>query len=334
MHTFLRHARSLVILVTAVSGYNSPRYIFWAPTSSSSAQNDWGILPSTSNRRAALAHIAAITATLSMPKPARSAGGGTTSQSQISLEARLLENSLSPPSYGMESSDIFYPPSFLGNWKVVSKTVDINAPCGYELFTGGKAGYDNAYKTQVAGGDALEYKARFVSRSEGDESVGGTYNIVADREYNAREIAKAAMGSFSVIDTPVATPNRYSCLLAPPDGSSNLISVDILAIGRRSAEVASLSPDKFICAEFVRQIVSPVQRSNPNGIPVSPLSVKEIETISMYNTVNKDKIECRQRTATYLVPSQTDPIAFRKWQMSQGQPVDVRCYDVTYTRAT
>jgi hypothetical protein len=313
----------LSLRVAVVSSYN-PFISNKAPVVLPSLrQTDGGII--TSTRRTALAHIAALTATLSIPNPAISVDG--TSQLQLSLEARSVENSLSAPPYGMEATDIFYPPSFLGNWKVLSRTVDIIAPCGYELFTGGKAGFDNAFKAEVTGGDALEYKARFVSRSEGSDS-GETY-IVADREYNAREIAKAAMGSYSVIDTPIATPNRYSCLLAPPDGTSNLISVDILAIGRKTDPI---SPDKFVCAEFVRQIVSPVQRSNPNAPPTSPLSVKEIETISIYNLKNEDKIECRQRTATYLVPSQTDPVALRKWQLSQGQPVDVRYYDVIYTR--
>lgn len=275
-------------------------------------------------RRTALAHIAALTTALSVPTPALSAYD--TSQSNFSLESRSVENVLSAPPYGMEATDIFYPPSFLGSWKVLSKTADVSAPCGYELFTGGKAGFDKVFKAEVIDGEALEYKARFVSRN--DRDIGEFY-VAADREYNAREIAKAAMGSYSVIDTPVATPNRYSCLLAPPDGSSNLICVDILAIGRKTDPT---SEGKFVCAEFVRQIVSPVQRSNPNATPISLLSVKEIETISVYNFQNENKIDCRQRTATYLVPSQTDPIALRKWQLSQGKPVDVRYYDVTYTR--
>merc|ERR1712127_708873 len=93
------------------------------------------------------------------------------------------------------------------------------------------------------------------------------------------------------------------------------------------------SSGRFVCSEFVRQIVSPAQRNNPNAPPVPPLSVKEIETITIYDMVGEDKIQCRQRTATFLVPSQTSPIAFKKWQMSQGRPVDVRYYDVTYTRA-
>lgn len=319
---------TLVLLATASAYSTSP--LRKAPPAATKIPNDGGInqqLRKPSDRRAALAHIAALTTALTISdQPAYSTD--TTQSQQIGpLEARSFENSLAPPPYGMETSDVFYPTAFQGGWKALSKTVDIIAPCGFEVFTGGKAGYDNAVKTEVTEGNDLEYKARFVTLSGGD-NAGGTY-VAADREYNAKEIAKAAMGTYSVVDTLVATPNRYSCLLAPPGGTNNLISVDILAIGRKSEPVSS---DKFVCSEFVRQIVSPAQKNNPNAPPVPPLSVKEIETISIYDVVGKDKIRCRQRTATFLVPSQTDPLAFKKWQVSQGKAVDVRYYDVTYTR--
>jgi len=294
----------------------------------SAQENAFSQLQVPSNRRTSLAQIAALTTALTTAnQPAYSSDA---TQLQSTLEARSAENSLVPPPYGMEASDIFYPPSFLGSWKALSKTTDIIAPCGFELFTGGKAGYDNAVQTEVKEGNDLEYKARFVTLSGGEGGSGSTY-IAADREYNAKEIAKAAMGTYSVVDTPVATPNRYSCVLAPPGGTNNLICVDILALARKAEPVSS---EKFVCSEFVRQIVSPAQRNNPNAPPVPPLSVKEIETISIYNVVGENKITCRQRTATFLVPSQTDPLAFKKWQLSQGKPVDVRYYDVTYTRLT
>ncbi|KAL7521636.1 hypothetical protein ACHAWX_006309 [Stephanocyclus meneghinianus] len=250
------------------------------------------------------------------------------------LEKRLIENSLGPPPYGMDATDIFYPTYFQGSWKAASKTCEIYAPCGFELFPGGMSGYNNAVQKEIKEGEALEYKARFVKRSSGGDN--DSFYIAADREYNAKEIAKAAMGSFSVVDVPEATPNRFSCILAPPEGSGgSLISVDILAIARK---YENESPNKFCCSEVVRQIVSPASRSNPNAPPTSPLSVKEIETISVYTVDSFEdasmvkEIKCKQRTATFLVPSQTDPKAFQMWQMSRGQPVDVRYYDVTYSR--
>jgi hypothetical protein len=244
------------------------------------------------------------------------------------------------------------------------------APCGYELFGGGKIGYDATYQREVVDGNALEYRARFVkstmssssSSSIADNDDGGvpSFAVVADREYNAREIAKSAMGTNSIVNTLIATPNRYSCVLAVND-AGGLISVDILALGRRvegeddgtrrtttSTNRGGVGDEaggrRFVCAEYVRQIVSRARNNNNNGSDggggaamssssSSPLSVKEIETISIYDIIDENTIRCKQRTSTYLVPSQTDPNAFRRWQMSRGNAVDVRKYDVTYTRA-
>lgn len=317
---------SLALPAATISAYSSPRRNRVQPSASKVAREEGSIFQIPSDRRAALANIAALATSIAISQPAFSAD--TTSQSQAILEARSAENSLAVPPYGMEGSDIFYPPSFLGTWKVLSKTLEVNAPCGYQLFTGGQAAYNSTVQSEITDGKDLEYKARFVTETGGEESGGGTY-IAADREYNAREIGKAAMGAYSIVDTATATPNRYSCLLAPPGGADNLIQVDILALARKSEPVSS---EKFVCSEFVRQIVSPAQKNNPNAPPVSPLLVKEIETISIYKIIDKDNFSCRQRTATYLVPSQTDPTAFKKWQLSQGKPVDVRYYDVFFTR--
>lgn len=272
------------------------------------------------NRRAALVQIALLSSTPCL-LPANAAGN--------ILEARLQENSIDRPPYGMEATDtdIFYPSYFLGKWRAASKTLDIQAPCGFQLFAGGQAGFDSVTQKEVIEGDVLQYEARFITQSRGDDA--STSYIAADREFNAVSIAKAAMGSYSVLDVPIATPNRFSCVLGPPDGS-NLVSVDIIAISRKQE---TLSDGNFACSEVVRQIVSPAKKNDPNSAPIPPLSVKEIETISVYTKLDDNKIQCRQRTATYLVPSQTDPIAFKKWQLSQGKSVDVRCYDVIYSRA-
>jgi hypothetical protein len=74
-----------------------------------------------------------------------------------------------------------------------------------------------------------------------------------------------------------------------------------------------------------------------------PMILKQIETASLYRLVqppeqrgndNKNNmiIQCRQRSATFLLPSQQDPVALRLWQMARGRPIDVRFYDVTYSR--
>eukprot|EP01082_Thalassiosira_pseudonana_P007944 g6697.t1 g6697 contig23:1041198-1042354(+) len=319
------------MMLAVVSAYNPPLPSQRLKTSLSSTPPDVPFA-NQPNRRKALTHIASL-ATVGFAGLPAVAADSTSVVSNPILEARSIDNLLTPVPYTMEASDIFYPSCFQGSWNALSKTTNIYAPCGYELFTGGKVAYDNAVQKEVKDGDTLQYRARFVTQST-NENDTGTY-VAADREYNAKEIAKAAMGSYSIVDVSTATPNRFSCVLAPPEGSdAGLVAVDILAIARKTEPITS---NKFVCSEVVRQIVSPASKRNPNAPPTSPFSVKEIETISVYTIdgvvdENTKKIKCKQRTATYLVPSQTDPMMFKMYQASRGQPVDVRYYDVTYTR--
>lgn len=238
------------------------------------------------------------------------------------LEARVTENVLSPPPYGMEATDIFYPSWFQGTWLVSSKTIGIQAPCGIPLF-GGNATFERAQRDI---GTTLTYEARFV--------VGDSHGqIIADREYNVNSIAKAAMGQFSVIDIPVATPNKLSCILVPK-GSSQMLQVDLIALNRRQETISEV---QFDCSEVTREIVAPVNNNNNNAVPTGSTSapiLKEVETTSLYSYIpSKNEIRCQQRSATFLLPSQTSPIAYTIWEAARGRPIDTRFYEVRYTKA-
>jgi hypothetical protein len=81
--------------------------------------------------------------------------------------------------------------------------------------------------------------------------------------------------------------------------------------------------------------VSPVAGGDDDGravvSPRSPPLLKKIETTSLYTLVGAE-VHCRQRSATFLLPSQQDPMAMKLWEMSRGRPIDVRFYDVIYTK--
>lgn len=255
------------------------------------------------------------------PSPASAA----TSQLPIGLiEARVTENVLSPPPYGREDADIVYPDWFRGTWSVNSECTSVEAPCGIPLF-GGNSTFAKA-KEEVGEANALRYRARFVEGSSG---------TIADRDYNVREIVKQAMGENAVQDVSLATPDKFSCLLAPA-GAGQVLSVDLLTLARRQENIDA---KHFHCAEVARQVVAPIDQSKPQmtALPTQQPSsktvlLKEIETASLYTLEDDDKVRCLQRSATFLLPSQQDPLAQQLWQMSRGRPIDVRFYDVTYTR--
>lgn len=192
------------------------------------------------------------------------------------------------------------------------------APCGVAFFGGNRT-----YAAAIADKGlerALRYESRFLSSPSASET--GT---IADREYNVKSIARIAMGVNSVVDISLATPNKFSCLLLP-DGAPSMMTVDLLVLNRRQEKI---DDTHFDCSEVVREIVSPVDK----GVSRKTSTVlKEIETTSLYTLKEDGSVSCRQRSATFLLPSQDDPMALQMWQATRGRPIDVRFYDVRYTR--
>ena len=260
------------------------------------------------------------------------------------LESRVDGNVLSPPPYGMETGDIVYPSWFRGTWRVSSTTRSVQAPCGILLGFASNATYDAAMADV---GTALQYECRFLATAttpttddndnnkNGEDAAAG---CIADREFNVRRIAQAAFGSLNcVLDIPLATANKLTAILAPP-GAPQPFQVDLFVVNRRQETVSST---QFDCSEVVREIIVAAGGSGGNNPTTTTATtaprpvLKEVETTSLYTyDAASDSVACRQRSATYLLPSQTNPLQFRKWEMAQGRPVDVRYYDVLYTRKT
>lgn len=203
----------------------------------------------------------------------------------------------------------------IGNWKVRSETKDVQAPCGVALF-GGNSTFNKAYSDI---GNVLKYESRFLSDSSG--------RVIADREFNVKSIVKVVMGENSVVDVSIATPNKFSCLLAP-NGSPTILAVDLFVLNRRQENIGQ---NNFDCSEVVREIAAPVDRPKPQQQQAEIL--KEIETTSLYTYhPEKDEVRCTQRSAAFLLPSSQSEMAMRMWQLTRGRAIDVRFYDVLYTR--
>jgi hypothetical protein len=242
------------------------------------------------------------------------------------LESRVTENLLSPPLYGMEGPDVFYPAWFAGTWSVDSVSTSVEAPCGIALF-GGNRTYEAALK-EIGTNKSLLYESRFVAATT---AAGDNQVVTADREYNVKSIAKAAMGPNSVVDIPLATPNKFSCVLSPM-GSPSLLRVDLITLNRRQE---TISDTQFHCSEVVREIVAPIGLQ-PSAAAANPI-LKEVETTSLYTYEPNAKkgdpcIRCRQRSAKYVLPSQENELQMYMYAKTRGRPVDVRFYDVFYTK--
>jgi hypothetical protein len=251
------------------------------------------------------------------------------------LESRVIENVLSYPPYGMELSDIYYPSWFYGTWDVASTTTSVQAPLGISVF-----GTNATYQAALAEvGTTLRYESRFIDIGGGagnptnDNST--TPTVIADRGYNVQSIATAALGRNSIVDLPYVSANKLTAILSPI-GSPNPIRVDLFTINRRQE---TIDENHFHCSEVVREIVSSIgnkdKNSSSRGTTTSTI-LKEVETTTLYTLMvgknNDITIQGRQRSANFLVPTQNDAQSFRLWEMTRGKPVDVRFYDVLYTK--
>jgi len=242
---------------------------------------------------------------------------------KLLLEIRLEQNLMTLPPYAMESTDVFYPSYFYGTWDVTSTLSSVEAPCGEVLFGG-----DTRLQKAIGDiGSTLTYRSRFIQ--------SGDSRIIADREFNVQEIAKASMGDASVLDIH-ASSNLVSCTLYPK-GSDQILHADLVILARRQENTNETT---FTCSEVSQQIISTVEENEAKirGGFTTPnyknRQLKQIETISTFTSQNTttEQIHCIQRTATFLVPSQQDPIALQLWQATQGRPIDVRFYTVLYSK--
>ena len=288
------------------------------------------------------------------------------------LESRVVENVYSYPPYGLECADIYYPSWFSGTWQVASTTTSVEAPLGRAFFApNNNATYQAAldeigttlrYESRFIIASAMDAggsrRSSSVSSSNGNNNysndddddngpsitptLSSASTVIADRGYNVESIATAALGRNSVVNLPLVSANKLTAILAPL-GAPNPLRVDLFTVSRRQEYV---NATHFHCSEVVREIVSSIGNSkdgNANGRSSSttssmPTILKEVETTTLYTLVttndpkNPYTIRGRQRSAKFLVPTQNDAASFRLYEMTRRQPVDVRFYDVVYTK--
>jgi len=207
----------------------------------------------------------------------------------------------------MTAPDIFYPSWLTGRWSASSTTTSVTAPCSIALF-GGQRLYERAV-AEI--GSSLEYECRFVPYEGG---------AVADRAFNVESIARASMGTLSV-DQIDATPNKIHSVLKPKD-SGGRFTVDILIEGRTTETIGST----FVTDEIGTNVLKSEFKDQANLV-----SLKRVETISSYELVENGLVMGKQKTITFLEPS-NDPTSRETtfFMMSNGRAVDVRTYDVVY----
>jgi hypothetical protein len=196
--------------------------------------------------------------------------------------------------------------------------VGVIAPCGEKLF-GGPGSFEAA---QGLVGGVLEYETRFV------RSAGTTGGVISDRAFNVEKIATAAMGPGAVLECSTDGINFVGTTLRPSGGDGLVFAVVMATLARSSSLLESSTgfPSIMYASELVRQTVR-LDGDTATSLRAPRSQSKDINTVCAYELgPDQDSFTAIQRTATYLL--RTDPRVID----TGGAAVDVRTYELTYTR--
>ncbi|WP_234488607.1 DUF6816 family protein [Oxynema sp. CENA135] len=218
----------------------------------------------------------------------------------------------SKPRLQLAKGDLVYPNWMEGTWEVTSTLLEQYAPLAPEIVTPGFEKNKRFLKKPVT------FKVKFspeesANRSNALPSIQNNQQvdesddvtIVADREFNGLNLAKAYLGDRKVVSVKVDPddPNRQITELS---GNRTLVSV----VTARGSEMPS--DEEFMATEITQQVF----RGD------SSIYLNEVETTTDYRKLQPPvtAIEADQMTAIYLSPQDPDFFA------AGGQPVALYHY--------
>ncbi len=215
----------------------------------------------------------------------------------------------SRPPIAVAKGDLVYPDWIAGSWNVASTLIDLVSPLAPNIVT---PGFEKNRQY-------LQQPVLFKVRFQPEKNIGLISNytskkapkIVADRNFNGLNIAKAYLGKGGVLSVKVDpnNPNRQITILK---GDRQLISI----VTSRGTETPN--PREFVSTEISQQVFR----------GETDIYLNEVETTTAYRVIgsgeNGDsatkKIEADQATAIYLSPQDPDYFA------AGGHPVALYRY--------
>ncbi|WP_442957357.1 DUF6816 family protein [Phormidium sp. CCY1219] len=202
----------------------------------------------------------------------------------------------SKPPVQLVQGDLVYPDWMEGTWEVTSTLKTQVAPLAPDILTPGfeknKRYLEKPISFQVRFAEEQSPGKLLVPMQAQQGLVSAQKApVVADREFNGLNIAKAYLGDRKVLSVKVdpTNPNRQITQLR---GDRQLVSI----VTARGSEMPS--PDEFVATEITQQVF----RKEPQ------IYFNEVETTTEYQRVQPplNAIEGNQVTAIYLSPQDPD----------------------------
>jgi hypothetical protein len=206
--------------------------------------------------------------------------------------------------------DLVYPEWMAGLWQVKSTLVDLAAPLAPDIVTPGFEGNRQELNKPVS------FLVQFIQSKIPNAGLKfipkfhtNSINLVADRAFNSRNLARAYLGDETVLSVKVDpdSPNRQITFLR---GERQLVSI----VTARATETTL--DGKFITSEVFQQLFKGGSRPYLNSV----------ESTTAYHqlSTNNPAIEADQVTAVYLSPQDPDYFA------AAAQPVALYRYRLEF----
>ncbi len=214
------------------------------------------------------------------------------------------------PSVKIALGDLVYPDWMAGTWNVTSTLVNLVAPLAPEIVTPGLQGNSSYLNKPV------EFQVKFNKQYSTAKTNWLSFvftqkqPVVADRAFNALNIARAYLGNRAVLSVKV-DPNNPNQQITFLRNNSQLLTT---VTGRRTETPA---PYRFIATEITQQ-----------QFRDSEIYFNEVETETSYQLLFNDQMEAVQVTAIYLSPQ--DPNYFA----AAGRPVALGRYRLKLLKNT
>lgn len=239
-------------------------------------------------------------------------GGPAATESQPSMSTRLAQerigatelSPLNPSLSPFADDDLFYPPSFAGEWNVTATLQRKTYPYGLSFVPSRSLLEGSPRYRNEAPGDTTSYQIRYYPRDADKDGDKTKSKIIADRRFNSLS-ASRAYNQLTPVDDLIWDPRKDPTVLKIKFAAGGLTQ-DMMPIGPRRAEVYITARRKedgardggegavFAAAERTRQVT----------LGAGSIDVMDTESVTEYRMADGgNTIYAVQRIAVYLTPN-------------------------------
>jgi len=255
--------------------------------------------------------------------------GASSEESSSSRSIGPLQQSISP----LASRELYYPPSFVGEWNVKATLQQKIFPFGPD-FVPSRSLVDGSPRCRNERvGDSTTYVIRYAPAATSNND--GEPLAIADRGYNLVSMSRSYQQLVPVIPDsilwdPKKDPTRVTF-------QTEAITADMRPVGPRKAEVYLTArkteerASETTGAGEPRSIFASAERSRTVTVGTGSVTADDLEVITEFRRIDDDTIRAVSRIAVYLTPN-PNSMEGVLWQQVNGKAVAFYDYELEMER--